>query len=50
MELDGDTRMLEIKQIYLTDQIISYLGLNVGTTNVNWMHTEAMSLFKYKDL
>ena len=34
MERDGETGILELNQIGLTDQIIEYLGFYVGTKKV----------------
>ncbi len=33
MDHDSDTRLLELKQIGLTDKVIETLGLDVGTVN-----------------
>ena len=46
MKHDGDTGLIEPNQTGLTDIIIEYLGLDVGTTKVKCSPTEATPLFR----
>ena len=48
MKHDGKNGILELKQTGLTDRIIEYLGLCVGTTKLKWARIRATLLINYE--